>query len=217
MKIKRVIDLTQSPFGLNNNPAFPESKKELCLSYEKNGWMAEYVSFATHSGTHVDAPAHKLEGAPAMDIIPLERFIGEAVILDMSAKRGGEEITADDLAPFTDEIGSGDIVLLYTGWGYKKDGEAAEYIGNSPWLGGPGAIFLKNKEVNAVGIDHFSIGGANAVPAHEILLEAGILIFEELFIPVELLGIKRPLFAAFPVKLGAVSGSPARAVIIEFE
>ncbi len=191
------------------------------MDYPQDGWMAEYVCASTHSGTHCDAPAHRIEGGKNLDDIPLHRFQGEALVVDLFHKQKEEQITPEDLAPYIDKIRRDDILLLCTGWGYKKhlEGKGAdEYIFSSPWLGAQAAQLLVNKGINAVGIDHFSIGGANhAVPAHDILLSADILIFEELFLPKELLQKERWYFVAFPMKMNARSGSFLRAVAMEFQ
>ncbi len=220
MNAKRVIDLTQSAMGPNNNPAFPASRNELCMDYGDAGWMAEYVCAATHSGTHCDAPAHRIQGGDTLDDIPLDRFQGEALVVDLYHKRKDEEITPEDLAPYADRIRKNDIVLLCTGWGYKKDAEgseAGEYVLHSPWLGADAARMLVKKGINAVAIDHFSIGGAgHAEPAHDILLGANVLIFEELFLPRELLEKERWYIVSFPMKNGSRSGSFMRTVALEF-
>ncbi len=216
--MNRIVDLSQSPAAPNSNPAFAKYRMERCLSYQEHGWMAEMVTFAVHTGSHVDAPAHRISGAPGIDQFPLERFQGEALVIDLSYKLAGEEITEEDIAPQTGKIAPDDIVLLYTGWGYKKESDTEEYIHHSPWLGGEAARLLRDQKVGAVGIDHFSIGGSShAEAAHDILLAAGTLIFEELFLPRELLSRNRWFFFALPMLCGTASGSLVRAVAVEFE
>lgn len=222
MRAKRVIDLSWLVNGQGaSNPAFPAVAVNTCLSYEKDGWMAEIVTAATHVGTHIDAPAHRIRNGKTVSDYPLERFQGEAVTVDLYYKKQGEEITVEDLKPYNNKIKQGDIVLLCTGWGYKREEtDSYDYIYNSPWLGGYAAEYLVQKGVNAVGIDHFSIGGAkpeNVCKPHDVLLSADVLVFEDLMLPRCLLEKERWYIAAFPIHLGNTSGSFARVVALDFE
>ena len=40
------------------------------------------LHFGAHTGTHVDAPVHFIEGAPGADALPLEALIGAAWVVD---------------------------------------------------------------------------------------------------------------------------------------
>jgi len=221
MKVRRIIDLSQ-PILENRykNPAFPHSKKNICMTHEADGWRAEIITAATHVGTHVDAPIHKIKGGKSMEDFPLERFLGEALVVDLFYKEAGEEITREDLMHYETRIKEKDTILLCTGWAYKKkQGKLDEYIYNSPWLGRNACQFLIAKKVNAVGIDHFSIGGAkpeNVDIPHELLLDADILIFEDLILPEELLEKERWFFMGLPLMLGDSSGSFTRAAAVDF-
>ena len=49
------------------------------------GWYYAAGRFATaeHGGTHLDAPIHFAEGGHSVDEIPLERLMGQAVVVDV--------------------------------------------------------------------------------------------------------------------------------------
>lgn len=220
MKVKRIIDLSQPLTCIYSNPVFVQSELKACLSYEKDGWMGEVLTAATHVGTHIDAPAHRFEHGSTIDMYPLQRFQGNAVPIDLFYKRQEEEITDSDIEPYLKIVKKGDTVLLCTGWGEKKkEGDKDTYIYKSPWLGSKACRMLIELEINAVGIDHFSIGGTNpknvAIP-HEMLMDSDILIFEDLLLPRVLLERKSWYIAAFPIAIGKASGSFARIVAIEF-
>jgi arylformamidase len=53
-----------------------------------------HISAAVHVGTHVDAPDHFLDNGSAVDQIPLDLLVGQAVVAAVS---GEEVIRADDL------------------------------------------------------------------------------------------------------------------------
>src|SRR5258705_7608054 len=46
------------------------------------------LSFGAHTGTHVDAPAHFLEGAARVDSLPLDLLIGEASVIEVPDSSG---------------------------------------------------------------------------------------------------------------------------------
>ena len=222
LNIRQILDLSQSITPSDfQNPAFPPSNIQICMTYENEGWMGEIISAATHLGTHVDSPAHRIESGKTIEDFPLQRFWGEAVPIDLFYKNPEEEITLMDFQRYMDKIKEGDNILLCTGWSDKKNmGSKEEYIFNSPWLGRQACLMLIDKKVNAVGIDHFSIGGAkpeNVNIAHDLLLNAEVLVFEDLKLPRELLKKERWYFAAFPMLAGSMSGSFIRAVAIDFE
>jgi arylformamidase len=222
VKINRIIDLSQ-PLRSDeySNPGLPMVLINITATHDKDGWMAETVYTGLHAGTHIDAPAHKLKNGKTISDYPLERFQGDSVVIDLYDKKPGSEILIDDLYPYSKKISEGDNILLCTGWGLKKNGgDKDEYIYNSPWLGAKACRFLIEKKVNAVGIDHFSIGGLkseNVAVPHDLLLSADILIFEDLMLPKLLLEKEKWYIAAFPVFLGSTSGSFARIVAIDFK
>ena len=220
IKIKRVIDLSQPMYIENfSNPAFPPMKNEIYTNWDNDGWLTEIVTMATHLGTHIDAPAHRFEKGKKIDEYSLDRFQGEAVVIDLFNQKSASEITVEQLYKYEKKIKPDDIVLLCTGWGQKKNaGNEEEYKHNSPWLGESASRYLIEKKVKAVGIDHFSIGGTDPkhvkVP-HELLLKNDILIFEDLLLPKILLEKERWYIVAFPILLGNTSGSFARVVALD--
>src|SRR2546430_16074770 len=80
----KLIDLSQPLFhDAPNCPAHPPVKVDVIATHERVGWRVELLTLASHTGSHVDAPLHKLPGAPCLDDIPLERWVGPAHIADL--------------------------------------------------------------------------------------------------------------------------------------
>jgi arylformamidase len=157
-----------------------------------------------HTGTHLDAPLHFLEGGGTIDQMPLEKVVARCRVLDLTHVTGG--ISANDLERKT--INQGDFVLL-------KSRNSFEDIleGDFVYLDGTGAQYLKNKKIVGVGSD--SLGIERAQPAHEThkaLLGAGIVILEGLRLADVPEG--EYLLVAAPVKMRA-EAAPARALLIE--
>jgi kynurenine formamidase len=120
----------------------------------------EELRLSVHSGTHLDAPFHfgsQSEGAASMTIeeVPLEWCFGPGVVLDVSHRGPGEEITAEDvqqsLRRLAEPPRAGDIVLLRTGadryWG------TAEYATAHPGVSIAALSLLLDGGARIIGID----------------------------------------------------------------
>jgi kynurenine formamidase len=214
----KLIDLSQPLFdNCPNCPVHPPVRSEIIADHPKEGWRMELLTLASHTGSHVDAPVHKLAGGPNLDQLPLESFAGKAVIGDF------RDATADQ--PFTSSMLSRKlrvelqdrIVLLATGWGDKRS-KSDEWLYHSPYVSPDGAEWMVEQKIRAVGIDHYSIGGARAEQnsrTHEILLQAGVWIVEELFFPPEVFSLAQPVqFWCLPINLKGHSGAFCRPVIV---
>src|ERR687887_834887 len=72
--------------GMVTYPGDPTVKLERVTSLA-NGAVANVsrLDFGVHSGTHVDAPVHFIDGAPAAEALPLDVLIGPATVLDLTA------------------------------------------------------------------------------------------------------------------------------------
>ena len=216
--VKRVLDLT---LPLHHNciwtPFLPLPEVTRTANVGLEGYRMERLTMYTHTGTHIDAPAHLLEDGATLDTIPVERFQGMALPVDLYHKQAREPITPDDLRSYQDRIEPGDFVLLCTGWGTKA-GPSQEYVFQSPWLRVDAAHYLMERGITGVGIDHPSISGMEEeedIPTHQALLGAGILILEGLVLPRELLELPKWYLVALPIPLQGASGAPARVVAME--
>lgn len=67
------------------------------------------ITIGSHTGTHVDAHKHFISNGIGIDKEPPDKFIGEAVVLDMSNIQNGQGITSLDLERNTSKVKSGDI------------------------------------------------------------------------------------------------------------
>jgi arylformamidase len=214
----KLIDLSQPVYdGSPNCPVHPPVKSEILRDHPKHGWRVELLTLSNHTGSHVDAPLHKVAGGASLDDIPLERFTGPARIADLRGIAASTAITAEMLQAKLPETIADQIILLATGWGDRR-AKTDEWLYQSPCLGPDGAKWLVKKGVRGVGIDHYSIGGMtdaiNPV-THTILLEANVWIVEELRFPEEAFAVPQPFtFMALPINLKGHTGAFCRPVII---
>ena len=85
------------------------------------------LTLSNHTGSHVDAPLHKIAGGASLDDIPLERWCGPAFIADLRGIAPDTPITADMLKGTL----PADLALLATGWGDKR-AKTDEWLYHSP-------------------------------------------------------------------------------------
>jgi kynurenine formamidase len=170
---------------------------------------------ATHTGSHLDAPLHKIAGGKSISELPLETFVGPARIVDLRGLAAAAPITDAMLAAKLPGPIAGEIVLLATGWGDRR-AKTDEWLYGSPFVDPAGARWLVERGVRGVGIDHYSIGGSGALNAetHTILLGAGLWVVEELKFPEEVFALPAPVkFWALPLNWPGCSGAFCRPVL----
>jgi len=137
--------------GVPNWPYFEDVKIERLHYMSKSGVLTQRITTVMHSTTHIDAPAHVVEGTPFMDEVPLPMFFGTGVAVSIPKKRW-EVITPEDLEKATPKIQAGDVVIINTGW-HHKFGDNQEYYGYSPGLYKEAGEWLAAKKVKLVGVD----------------------------------------------------------------
>lgn len=212
----RLFDLSQPLFDQAPNcPVHPPVSFRRTADHPRDGWRMEEIAMATHTGSHLDAPLHKIADGKSISDLPLETFVGPARMADLRTLTADAKITAEMLARSFPTLQSGDIALLATGWGDRR-AKTEEWLRHSPFLDPSGARWLVERGVRGVGIDHYSIGGAGPLndETHTILLGAGLWVVEELKFSAEVLALPQPVkFWALPLNWPGCSGAFCRPVI----
>lgn len=211
----KIIDMTQTLY--HNCPGWfayanAEIGHETVVGVQ--GYTSERLNINTHTATHLDAPSHFYPGLDTIDKMPLEKFVGKAIIVDMTGVEPDYGITPKDLEAYESLMEKDCIVLINTGW-CKKRGYGEEYYKMWPYLTGEGAKWCRERGAKGVGIDSMSLGAySNGRPAHSELLPYGVWIIEEVNFPDEIKEYKTVNFVSVPLKLEASGGSPTRAYAI---
>lgn len=211
----RLIDMSQPIFdGCPNCPDHPPVKSEVIARHEEGGWHVEKLTLSNHTGSHVDAPLHKIAGGASLDEIPLDKWVGLARIADLRDSHEDQLITAHRLSRVLQEHMhelKDQIILMCTGWGYKR-AKTPQWLKHSPQLAPDGAEWLVQHKVRGVGIDHYSVGGAET---HEILLKNNVWIVEELHFPTSVFALTQPFqFWSLPINLKGHTGAFCRPVAV---
>ncbi len=171
-----------------------------------DGYNLSSLQMGLHTGTHMDAPCHFLDGAAGLEAMPLDVTVGSAQVF---AVLSSGPLGPGDLVGLG--IRRGQRVLLKTlnsDTCYRNDSFCEDYVALSP----DGARWLVERGVRLVGIDYLSIAGmADAAETHSVLLEGGVWILEGL----DLRGIEPGPYQLFclPLRIPGRDGAPARALL----
>jgi arylformamidase len=210
-------DLTQLIYPeMPTYPGEPQPEFQPLFKLGKDKVNVTKLIMGSHTGTHLDAPRHFISDGNSVDKIPLQKFIGQAVILDMSTKSIGEGITNVDLDTYSKIVKAGDIILLYTGtsdhWNSDKNIRQ-----NFTYLEPSAAEWIVNHEIKCIGIDSFSVEkyGFKDGIAHKILLSNMIIIIENLNSNLKKCLGNRMFIVCLPLFLEGIDGSPARVVVFD--
>lgn len=197
------IDLTM-PLD-ERTPIFPgDPKQEIkqIATIPTHGWTEKRLAFNSHFSTHIDAPVHMKEGGKTLTDFPLEKFIGEAIVLDV---RGQKEIR-----PSLENVEENDIVFFYTD--HSKNAYSDKYFENNPVIPTETAEALIQKKIKIVGLDSFTPDNS-PYDVHKLFFKNDILIVENL-VDLEKVNGKRFKCFILPLKIQDADGAPCRVVAI---
>jgi arylformamidase len=203
-----IIDLTHTLTP--SMPVYPGTEPPVirqAATVEQDGFAEQWLGMYSHTGTHIDAPAHMLPGAPTLDRLGIDRFVGRGRVVDVSAM-GGTGIGVAALADLQDA----EFVLFHTGWAQYWGEE--RYFAGFPVLAPEAARWLARRGLKGIGFDAISADPVGATfDNHLELFRSGLVLIENLTGLEQLIG-KPFLFSCLPLKLEQGDGSPVRAVAI---
>ncbi|MFG2442552.1 cyclase family protein [Nocardia fluminea] len=123
-----VVDLThtltpQLPVWPGNPPMVM-----VPVAWHESGGFAQFaLGYWEHTGTHLDAPAHRIPGATTTDALAVDDLVAPLVVIDISAKAA---VDADAVVTVADidnwrsrhgEIPERAFVAMYSGWEHRLD------------------------------------------------------------------------------------------------
>lgn len=201
-------------------PGDPEPKIAPYISLEQEGCQVMELQIGTHTGTHIDAPRHFLAGGACVDQIPLERCMGNALVIPVTGLELDHPIRPADIRQYLSQLYSCEVVLFHTGW---MNQYGSETFYHHPYLTRELAELLVSYHIKAVGVDMLNVDRTQvngetydmeAFCAHDILLKNDIIIIENL-INLEQADFQNPYCIFYPLKIEGGDGSPVRAVLME--
>ncbi|MBN7575153.1 MULTISPECIES: cyclase family protein [Clostridium] len=211
----KVIDLTHTIS--ENMPVYPGTEKpklEVASTYEKDGFKETLLTMFSHTGTHMDSPAHLFSQRTTLDSFSAEQFVGKGIVVDCSDLKEGQKITMRYIEAVKEKADTAQYILFYTGW-YKYWGTDA-YFGNYPYITEEVAEYLIKSKKKGVGIDVIGIDpikDENLTIHKKLFAETDIVVIENLT-SLDKVGNDIFTFCALPIKFKDSDGAPVRAVAI---
>lgn len=167
----------------------------------EDGTYMNFIEAESHIGTHVEGPLHLRDGLKSLTDLPLDKFMGEAIVLKFEANM---PIRPEHL----DKVKEGDIVLVWSPGGAYITPEAAE--------------LLVRKRIKMIGVQGVHPDdprayqrGSGVKPAtHTLMLENDIPIIEGLT-NLDKITSERFFFIGLPLKIAHLDSSWIRAIALE--
>ncbi|HKK94859.1 MAG TPA: cyclase family protein [Anaerovoracaceae bacterium] len=209
----KVIDLTH--VIKENMPAYPGTlppKFEPANTYEKDGFKETYISMYTHTGTHMDPPAHLFKGRTTLDEFPPDQFIGKALVIDCRALDEGDKITMDLINKYGSLCDEANFLLFNLGWDKRWGTE--EFFGDYPCIDNEVLDYIIKGDYKGIGFDVIGldpISDDNLTRHKKLFKEKDIVNIENLK-NLDQCGGGLFWFSCYPLLLKDSDGSPIRAI-----
>lgn len=184
----------------------PEVRRLMTLEAGDDATVSS-LSMCVHTGTHIDAPGHFVQGGAAVGDVGLARLVGPARVVAVE----GHCIDASDLAAADIPEGCRRLLLRTSNsalWG-QGDDFREDFVALTP----EAAQWLVDRGIDLVGIDYLSIERYREPDnrTHQILLGAGLVVIEGLNLSQAVPGDYELI--CLPLRLDEAEGAPARAVL----
>jgi arylformamidase len=193
------IDLTRSfpePACTYPGDCVPE-----CRRTTRDGYRVSVLVASSHSGTHIDAPAHYIEGGLTIDRIPLETFIGPVTVIDLGSRRSA--VRAEDIRPFLNR----ERLIIKTDYSAVTEFDPAY-----AYLSSDAADLVAASGIRVIGIDTPSIEEYQGTgDVHRRILGAGIPVIE--YLDLSAVSEGDYYMIALPLKITDGDGAPARIIV----
>lgn len=209
----KVIDLTHTI--QETMPVYPGTEPPRLIpanSYEKDGFKETLLQMYSHTGTHMDPPAHLFPGRTTLDDFPVSQFLGKALVIDCRSLKEGQAITMAQLAPYGDKVRQADFLLFHLGWDKRWGTDA--YFGDYPCVDDAVLDFIIQSHYKGIGFDVIGLDpiADENLTRHKKLFQSCDMVNIENLKNLDQCGSDLFWFSCFPLKLAQSDGAPIRAV-----
>lgn len=188
-------------------PWHPATDMKQTANYAEHRCVVNAITIGTHTGTHIDAPRHVIEGGAAIDAYDTRLWMLDAYVCDLSPRAPRQSIGVDELR--SRPIPKDCAVVLKTGWDVRF-GEA-DYYATYPPLATEAAEYLVSLGVPLIAADT-----PYTLDVHYIFLKQGIPLVTNLNNTRQLHeGIVKLISAPLLIENG--DGAPARVFALSEE
>ncbi len=185
-------------------PWHPSTNLEATANYKDHKCVVTKLTIGTHSGTHIDAPSHVLEGMPTMDRYDPKLWYVDAQVLDFTPREPRQAISAEEIKKKLKRSGLG--VIVKTGW--DRHFGSQDYYATYPPLSVEAAELLVAMNVPVIAADT-----PYTLEVHYICLKRGIPLITNINNTASLREGMVKLIAA-PLLIKDGDGAPARVLAV---
>lgn len=194
--------------GMVHWPDNPPVQIERIMSIDRgDSANVSKISMGSHTGTHMDAPIHFVQGGEGIDMMPLDAIMGVARVIAIA---DAVSIKSAELEPH--DIQRGERILFKTR-NSNRVWSTEHFIEDFVYISPEATEYLAERGVRTVGVDYLSVGGYEQYGSetHHALLGAGIWIIEGL----NLASVEPGHYelVCLPLKIVGGDGAPARAIV----
>jgi kynurenine formamidase len=209
----RIIDLTH--IITEDMPMYPGTeapKLQLAYSYKEYGFRETLISLYSHTGTHIDAPAHLFSDRITLDKYPVEQFAGKSLVIDCRKLKKEEEISMPLLEEKGNALYEAEFILFLTGhsflWGTPG------YFADFPIMSQEVVEWVNLHKLKGIGIDapSFDPVTVDELYNHKAILKTNNTILLENLCNLEKIGIDPFTLCALPLNFQNADGAPARII-----
>lgn len=185
--VTRVVDLTHTLRP--DFPTFggtPAIEVERVLTFQRDGYNVNKLTYFEHVGTHFDAPIHFSAAGPTIEAVPAAQLVCPLVVLDVTQQAAADadyQATPEDVAAYERQHGripAGSCVALRSGWDARAGGAGFRNLGQDQKMRFPGfrpdvAPILLERGAVGVAVDTLSLdnGSSTTFAFHTQWLGAG--------------------------------------------
>ena len=148
----KVIDLTH--IIAEDMPMYPGTNAPLlhnAFNHKEHGFMETFISLYSHTGTHIDAPAHVHADGFTLDKYPIEQFVGKALVVNCQGLNKGEKIPLSLIEEKGSMLNEADFILFFTG--HSKLWGNPDYFRDFPILSCEAVEWVNQRKLKGIGID----------------------------------------------------------------
>lgn len=185
---------------------------------ETVGRITSKMTLGSHSGTHMDAPLHFIDGGRSIDEIDLEIACGPVTVVDLTHIGKGGVVELSDIS---DVSVSMRMLFRFDWW---KNWQTDDYYREFPYFSQEAVKHLIDNGMKLIALDTPSPDTGNAIgsldddsPNHKLLLGEGVIIIEYLTNTSELKSDSDYSIFALPLRICGIDGCPSRVIAIEEE
>ena len=210
----KITDLTHTIS--EQMPVYPGTetpKLTTANTYEKDGFKETLMTMFSHTGTHMDAPAHIFPGRTYLDQFPASQFIGKALVIDCTNLKKDEHISMELINKTREKADESEFLVFRTGW--DKYWGQDKYFEDFPFIDEDVAEYIVTSNKKGVGLDTISLDPVGSLNFHKKLFKENEIVIIENLTNLESLGNDIFTLFALPLKYENSDGAPVRAVAVQ--